>query len=531
MEVVCRLEPNRVTPLTLGRIFRGAENSCFGCHRDPPPAAGGEHAPAAGVSDGWIRNDEVPVWLHEDRHAQAYAVLLSERSQNMGRLLGVAEIHRDARCVACHSGFPVQSIHCPDGLLPVELASDRRVTLGVSCEACHGASGDARDAGAVRLGWNAAHNPFTGLADWRYLPPEKKQSEYGYYDVRSPLARSRMCLSCHVGKAQDGRVVTHEMYAAGHPPLANVELSTFIEQMPAHWRSLDEKPDSVRAAFLARTTQRSDPAAARTVRNVAVASAVAWSEQLRLTADLAAGDVAAPATTTSWPELAQFECSSCHHELRTGGWRPKRASRGAPGRPVPVAWPAPLLEAVMTALRGEESARQLEAHRQAVASATTARPFGLEPQQLRPLLLAAADWADGEAAQLEKLAIDDRAAVNLLAAISEIAAQQILDYESARQLTWAFREVLAAVEGTEKEIAGIRVPFAAVTALFVLDLRGNRLPNAIVSSSAQVPVQTLDKTNLSRTLESAAGYDAEEFSRRFAKVHDSIALSRRHGSQ
>ena len=32
-----------------------------------------------------------------------------------------------------------------------------------------------------------------------------------------------MCLSCHLGNAREGRVVTHEMYAAGHPPLPGFE--------------------------------------------------------------------------------------------------------------------------------------------------------------------------------------------------------------------------------------------------------------------------------------------------------------------
>jgi hypothetical protein len=32
------------------------------------------------------------------------------------------------------------------------------------------------------------------------------------------------CTSCHVGREADGRFVTHEMYAAGHPPLPPLEI-------------------------------------------------------------------------------------------------------------------------------------------------------------------------------------------------------------------------------------------------------------------------------------------------------------------
>jgi hypothetical protein len=166
-DVVCRLDADRVTPLTLGRVFRGVENSCFGCHRDAAQQAGAfEVASQPGLSDGWIRNDEVLTWLAEDRHSQAYAVLLTRRSQDMGRLLGVAEIHRDARCVACHSGFPVQSVECPDGLLPAALAADRRVTWGISCEACHGASGDAPVGQDVRQGWKRSMAFTTCVRRW-----------------------------------------------------------------------------------------------------------------------------------------------------------------------------------------------------------------------------------------------------------------------------------------------------------------------------------------------------------------------------
>ena len=35
-------------------------------------------------------------------------------------------------------------------------------------------------------------------------------------------------------------MVTHEMYAAGHPPLPGFEIATFCSQMPPHWESAAE---------------------------------------------------------------------------------------------------------------------------------------------------------------------------------------------------------------------------------------------------------------------------------------------------
>src|SRR5213076_1317723 len=54
-------------------------------------------------------------------------------------------------------------------------------------------------------------------------------------NLRDPAVRGQFCATCHVGSAADGRVVTHEMYAAGHPPLPPFELGTFMECQPKHW--------------------------------------------------------------------------------------------------------------------------------------------------------------------------------------------------------------------------------------------------------------------------------------------------------
>jgi hypothetical protein len=35
------------------------------------------------------------------------------------------------------------------------------------------------------------------------------------------------------------------MYAAGHPPLPRVDLATFSDAMPRHWKYLSEKPANV----------------------------------------------------------------------------------------------------------------------------------------------------------------------------------------------------------------------------------------------------------------------------------------------
>src|SRR5262249_36029404 len=69
---------------------------------------------------------------------------------------------------------------------------------------------------------------------WRSKTPEYKW-ERGMADLRNPVVKARLCTSCHVGNAVEGKTVTHEMYAAGHPPLPPCELAAFMEGEPKHW--------------------------------------------------------------------------------------------------------------------------------------------------------------------------------------------------------------------------------------------------------------------------------------------------------
>ena len=60
-------------------------------------------------------------------------------------------------------------------------------------------------------------------------------------DLWDPIVRVRTCVSCHVGNVEQGKVLTHAMYAAGHPPLPGIEASTFAAAMPNHWKPLSQK--------------------------------------------------------------------------------------------------------------------------------------------------------------------------------------------------------------------------------------------------------------------------------------------------
>ena len=66
----------------------------------------------------------------------------------------------------------------------------------------------------------------------------KKYEQYGMTNLRDPVRRTELCLSCHLGDIACGKFVTHDMFAAGHPPLPAFEVESFLEQMPPHWRQV-----------------------------------------------------------------------------------------------------------------------------------------------------------------------------------------------------------------------------------------------------------------------------------------------------
>src|SRR5206468_730846 len=96
--------------------------------------------------------------------------------------LGVAEVHRDKGCLACHGVAVV------DDKVRHKTFKEEE---GVSCVACHG---EYRE-------WVALHGDVLQRDDWRALTRKDKEERYGMTDVRDPVKRARLCVSCHVGSA------------------------------------------------------------------------------------------------------------------------------------------------------------------------------------------------------------------------------------------------------------------------------------------------------------------------------------------
>ena len=515
------------------RTFLGAAN-CVMCHNSGLPKADDANAAALEVlgftglaNDSWVTLEELKLWANQDKHSQAFTSLLNERSQQMGKLLGVAEIHRDKRCLTCHTAYPLSAMGNDPHLMSPELVKNLRVAQGVSCEGCHSPAGDTRGDGGVVAGW---YLPHTQKDLWRFMAAKDKRDKFGFSDIRSVTARTRLCLSCHLGNAAAGKVVTHEMYAAGHPPLPGFELSTFAAQMPKHWLDFDQKPAAVRDEFLKKNEDDVYGRDSFKVENLhetnslLVAALVSFSENLKLSAALADEASPMPVAKPDWPELAQFECFSCHHDLKDRSWRQRRTPRGAPGRPMLRAWPTTLTKLAIK--HTGHDPQEFDQRWQAVEKLLSEQPFGRRERwhaTTQPLT----EWLDEQALSLEHKPLPRDSGLALLREIAAVAESDLWDYDSARQLVWAaqtLRRELASNRGDEtlrSQVAALETEFAEIERLFVLDLiRGRKAQQQLPGSAKSREVQEVD---LEKMLPPIANYDAVLFRDQFRKLAKKLA--------
>jgi hypothetical protein len=262
---------------------------------EPRPAAGPRYVGAVSCAAAACHNangprgsrgSEYTTWITTDPHRNAYAVLLAPRSQRIEKNLGTRkEAAQDILCLNCH-------VH-PD--MDASLAAvlggegDRfqtAVGFGFGCESCHGP--------AER--WLTTHY----LNGWSGKDQDEKRRA-GMHPMRDLGERAQTCAACHVGSGD--RDVNHDLIAAGHPRL-NFEFAAYLAVLPKHWDALAE--------------QAADPA--QQARAWAIGQAVSAKAALELLAHRAGG-------SGPWPEFAELDCFSCHHDLVAKSWRQQRDLR------------------------------------------------------------------------------------------------------------------------------------------------------------------------------------------------------------
>jgi hypothetical protein len=426
--------------------FAGAF-ACAECHTQP--------IAARRKSLDFVLLTEYAIWATHDKHAQAQAVLTGPRGKKIAENLGQNVLAPETGCLGCHS------LNVPRERWGKGFALDN--FEGVTCGSCHGPSRNQKGEG----GW---HDKHTERA-WRDLSPAQKE-DLGMRDLRDPAKRAALCASCHIGNVEEGKVLTHTMFAAGHPPLPPFEAALFSRNQPKHWRDARDVPffNQDPPAEVIRNYDLKDKDYQWT-RQALVGQVVALRETMRLVRDRSVEQADDPGRVwpelwknldgtslrkgdkpseqfpdNRWPELAMAhsDCYACHHELQTRGSRQQRGFGyrvpGAgmipltPGRPVIRAWPLAGIELCVRATGDARSLFPSLAEKlTGLAKTTSARPFG-DPNQLHRDTQAVMDWCDRVIAALQTRPYDDTHVLEWLHALGKLEAVAQADYETARQL-------------------------------------------------------------------------------------------------
>jgi hypothetical protein len=228
----------------------------------------GGDAPLAGRAIG---RHEYSAWNYADPHTRSLATLFLPQSKEIAARLHLSKpAHEEPRCLACHA-------ESSGGDGSIRFSS-------VGCESCHGSA------------WLWLE-PHTAGYDWRARVPDAAKT---LLEVNDLAAVAQSCVGCHIGAPPRNGVgvrdMNHDMIAAGHPRL-NFEFAGYMAQLPAHW---NEKARPRDAAYYAR----------------------AWAVGQAVSAAAALDLLEHRARQPAWPELAEYACYACHHDLAgPNSWR------------------------------------------------------------------------------------------------------------------------------------------------------------------------------------------------------------------
>ncbi|OYX64806.1 MAG: hypothetical protein B7Y89_00755 [Novosphingobium sp. 32-60-15] len=272
------VSPDAVQAQSAGDTLRGHQGvaSCAGstCH--------GRSAADGAV----VRQDEVLRWQEDSSpsgaHSRAWKVVQEPRGQAIVRRMGLDGAGVQRECAGCHTS-----------------PGTARVSDGVDCEACHGASG----------GWLASHYT-VGASHARNVAQ-------GMTDLTRPQVKAQVCLDCHFSGDAKGQFIAHRIMAAGHPRIS-FELDLFTTLQQHH----DEDAD-----YVQRKGGKTNG-----MRMWAVGQAEAVKRSLELFSQ------PARAVDGIFPEFTFYDCHSCHRRIYDGD-DGKVTAVPNPGRPIHLGAP------------------------------------------------------------------------------------------------------------------------------------------------------------------------------------------------
>jgi len=281
-----------------------------------------------------------------------------------------------------------------------------------------------------------------------------------------------------MGNTQEGKVVTHKMYAAGHPPLPGIEVETHLRVIPHHWRNLGEKKPEIQRLL------RYNPQEKLSTKSVILGGVLVYRDWLNLLAANSPAKVQA-----GWTDFALYDCYGCHHDLkfdaRAISWRQERGYVGTAGRPPLADWPQALVKLAIFHVSGKDPetyqkrVREFSDKAQKVSRTQNPRAFGDSNGAAAGTRDAALDelvtWLNKLAGEVETSRFDKAETRRLLLRLTVIDGSDdpntkaLLDYSTARQIAWAIRSLYADLTAGSKD-ANIETILNAVD----LELPGRR---------------------------------------------------------
>ena len=323
-----------------GAVKQGAKylgtGSCSSsnCHGSAHPLKGSD-----------VLQNEYYTWTKHDQHSRAYSNLISSDARRMTSLLGLSAPNKEPLCLSCHTTY-----------VPEQSRRGERFQIedGVSCESCHGAAENWLESHAVT---GATH---------------KENLAHGLTDIAQLSQRATLCLSCHYGDEE--KRVTHDLYGAGHPRLS-FELDTFGILQPRHW--------VVDQDYIKRKSQYVPLLAWFAGQSTHAQSLIKMLQSQARTMD------------GTLPELALFDCFSCHHSLAEQQWK-HQTYGGKPGQLqinlaplLMLQWSLKALDPPLAATLGEQVAILHTSYGTAASQEALIQLTELLTKQVQPLILSA----------------------------------------------------------------------------------------------------------------------------------------------
>ncbi|MDY3551896.1 multiheme c-type cytochrome [Gemmata sp. JC717] len=455
-------------------------SGCQTCHNNLQPKNDPEAKQTYGFE--FVRLWENKVWEAHDLHSMAYRNLVTDRTPNNDAKYPTNKtaqrmedklrkykgkdyiVANDTACLACHASTlkPLDA----EPYTAWKADSFAPIQEGVGCEMCHG-HGSMYSERHKTSRFAKGNAPATKVVDWREYPPEVKH-EWGMNNLRDPATAVRTCASCHVGNKAAGRFVTHEMFAAGHPPLPPLDLLAYTREQPRHWGLAGDMPyitrlaekdekDKTDKAFVRFHYRQGESFVARRFAESTLAA-------LGATATLGAQLADDAKAKSDGLDFAAFDCYSCHHNLKYPSERQDRGYVGRPGRPLyrPAAFA--LARLVLdhaggmkdgAALKG--AAEELDRLELELADAFTVKTYG-DADKVKAATQKIAAWSEAAGKKLEPVRYTPDEVTKLLTKLTATASEAkkpVGDPEVAQLYLWAIETLyldLQPKELTEKKV-------------------------------------------------------------------------------